>query len=185
MPTPPRPLPVPSSMIVAPQPEGVEAGAAMLAAGGNALDATLACALTQGVVDPMMCGIGGIGTLQVYDPKTGTHLVLNGLGTCPGAAREDMWADAFKGECSDGFGYRVKGYANELGPLAVTVPGALRIFADAHARLGRKPWDALFSQAIGFAEEGWIIRPHVHAMFTMDERPYGRLSYAEKLSYTE
>lgn len=185
MPKPPRRLPVPRGMIVAPQPEAVEAGAAMLAAGGNALDATLACALTQGVVDPMMCGIGGIGTLQIFDPKTGVHLVLNGLGTCPGAAREDMWANAFEGECSDGFGYRVKGYANELGPLAVTVPGALRIFADAHAKLGRKPWEALFSAAIGFAEEGWIIRPHAHAMFTMDERPYGRLSYIEKLSYTE
>jgi gamma-glutamyltranspeptidase/glutathione hydrolase len=157
----------------------------MLAAGGNALDAALACALTQGVVDPMMCGIGGIATLQVFDPKTGTHQVINGLGTCPAAAREDMWADAFEGECSDGFGYRVKGYANELGPLAVTVPGALRVFADAHARLGRKPWAALFEAAMGFATEGWIIRPHVHAMFTLDERPYGRLSYVQKLGHTE
>jgi gamma-glutamyltranspeptidase/glutathione hydrolase len=185
MPRPARRLPAPRAMIVAPQPEAVEAGAAMLAAGGNALDAALACALTQGVVDPMMCGIGGIATLQVLDPRTGTHRVLNGLGTCPGAARPDMWADAFEGECSDGFGYRVRGHANELGPLAVTTPGALRVFADAHAAMGRKPWGALFDAAVGFAEEGWIVRPHVHAMFTMDERPYGRLSYAEKLAYTE
>ena len=185
MPRPARRLPVPRAMVVAPQPEAVEAGAAMLAGGGNALDAALACALTQGVVDPMMCGIGGIATLQVLDPATGTHLVLNGLGTCPAAAREDMWSADFEGECADGFGYRVKGYVNERGPLAVTVPGALRVFADAHARLGRKPWAQLFDPAIGFAEEGWIIRPHVHAMFTMDERPYGRLSYVEKLGHTE
>ncbi|SDB49633.1 gamma-glutamyltransferase family protein [Belnapia rosea] len=182
---PPRRLPSPRAMVVAPQPEAVEAGAAMLAAGGNALDAALACALTQGVVDPMMCGIGGIATLQILDPASGTHRVLNGLGTCPGAAREDMWAADFLGECPDGFGYRVKGYANECGPLAVTVPGALRVFADAHARLGRRPWASLFEAAIGFAEEGWIIRPHVHAMFTLDERPYGRLSYVEKLGHTE
>ncbi|MCO6418939.1 gamma-glutamyltransferase family protein [Siccirubricoccus sp. KC 17139] len=185
MPRPARRLPVPKAMIVAPQPEAVEAGTAMLAAGGNALDATLACALTQGVVDPMMCGIGGIATLQVFDPRSGTHQVINGLGTCPAAARPEMWAADFLGECSDGFGYRVKNYANELGPLAVTVPGALRVFADAHAALGRKPWASLFEAAIGFAEEGWIIRPHVHAMFTLDERPYGRLSYVEKLGYTE
>ena len=94
-------------MIVAPQPEAVEAGAAMLAAGGNALDAALACALTQGVVDPMMCGIGGIATLQVLDPRTGTHRVWNGLGTCPAAATPDMWESIFEGECADGFGYRV------------------------------------------------------------------------------
>ena len=185
MPRPPRRLPAPRAMIVAPQPEAVEAGTAMLAAGGNALDAALACALAQGVVDPMMCGIGGIATLLVLDPASGTHVVLNGLGTCPGAAREDMWADIFEGECSDGFGYRVKGHVNELGPQAITTPGALSVFAEAHARLGRKPWHALFEAAIAFAEEGWIVRPHVHAMFTMDESPYGRLSYADKLRFTE
>src|SRR5690349_24398893 len=81
MPKPPRRLPAPRAMVVAPQPEAAEAGAALLAAGGNALDAALACALTQGVVDPLMCGIGGIATLQVMDPKSGTHLVINGLGT--------------------------------------------------------------------------------------------------------
>ncbi len=182
---PERRLPSPRAMVVAPQPEAVEAGAAMLAAGGNALDAALACALAQGVVDPMMCGIGGIATLQVFDPASGTHTVINGLGTCPAAARADMWAADFLGECPDGFGYRVRDFANECGAKAVTVPGAVRVFADAHARLGRKSWASLFEAAIGFAEEGWIIRPHVHAMFTLDERPYGRMSYPEKLGFTE
>lgn len=185
MPRPARRLPAPRAMIVAPQPEAAEAGAAMLAAGGNALDAALACALTQGVVDPMMCGIGGIATLQVVDPRTGTHRVWNGLGTCPGAATPGMWEAIFEGECADGFGYRVRGHVNELGAQAITTPGALRVFADAHALLGRRSWAALFDGAVGFAEEGWIIRPHVHAMFTMDEAVWGRLSYAEKLRHTE
>jgi gamma-glutamyltranspeptidase/glutathione hydrolase len=35
-------------MIVAPQPEAVEAGAAVLARGGNAIDAAIACAFVQG-----------------------------------------------------------------------------------------------------------------------------------------
>ena len=182
---PTRRLPAPRAMIVAPQPEAVEAGAAMLAAGGNALDAALACALTQGVVDPMMCGIGGIATLQVFDPRTGTHRVWNGLGTCPAAARPDMWEAIFEGECADGFGYRVRGQVNELGAQAITTPGALRVFADAHAELGRRPWATLLDGAVGFAEEGWIIRPHVHAMFTLDEAAWGRLPYVAKLRFTE
>jgi gamma-glutamyltranspeptidase/glutathione hydrolase len=185
MPRPSRRLPDHRAMIVAPQPEAAEAGAAMLAAGGNALDAALACALTQGVVDPMMCGIGGIATLQVLDPASGTHRVWNGLGTCPGASRAEMWATLFEGECADGFGYILRGHVNELGAQAVTTPGTLRVFADAHAALGRRPWAALFEQAMGFAEEGWIIRPHVHAMFTMDEGRWGRLPYADKLRFTE
>ncbi len=57
MPRPARALPAPTAMIVAPQPEAVEAGQSILAAGGSAVDAALACAFTLGVVDPLMCGI--------------------------------------------------------------------------------------------------------------------------------
>jgi gamma-glutamyltranspeptidase / glutathione hydrolase len=63
MPRPARALAACSAMIVAPQPEAVEAGQSILAAGGSAVDAVLACAFTQGVVDPLMCGIGGLGSL--------------------------------------------------------------------------------------------------------------------------
>jgi gamma-glutamyltranspeptidase/glutathione hydrolase len=83
----------------------VEAGTAILAAGGNALDAALACALTQGVVDPMMCGIGGLRRAAHPRPEDGRPPGLNGLSTCPGACTEMMWAEAFERECSDGYGY--------------------------------------------------------------------------------
>ena len=81
MPRPLRTLPKPTAMIVAPQPEAVEAGAAMLAAGGNAVDAVLACAFTQGVVDPLMCGVGGLGVIHIYDSRTGRHEIIDGLST--------------------------------------------------------------------------------------------------------
>ena len=48
-----------TGMIVAPQPEAVEAGAKVLADGGNAYDAALACAFVQFIVDPHSCGVGG------------------------------------------------------------------------------------------------------------------------------
>lgn len=185
MPRPERRLSEPRAMIVAPQPEAVEAGTTVLTDGGNALDAVLACALTQGVVDPMMCGIGGLGVLQIFDPATGDHLVLNGLSTCPAACTEGMWEAGFEGECPDGYGYILRGHVNELGHAAVTTPGILRVFAEAHRRWGRRDWASLFEPAIATATEGWLVRPHVATMFALDERAYGRLSYRHKLAFTE
>ncbi len=178
-------LPSPRAMITAPQPEAVEAGLAILAGGGNAMDAVLACALTQGVIDPLMCGVAGLGVLQIFDAATGDHVVMNGLSTCPSACTETMWQDVFEGECPDGYGYILKGHVNELGHSAVTTPGILRLLAQAHGRWGSKPWASLFEPAIAAATEGWIIRPHVATMFALDETAYGRVSYRDKLAHTE
>src|SRR3984957_15369868 len=109
MPRPSRTLPNPTAMIVAPQPEGVEAGQSILAAGGSAVDAVLACAFTQGVVDPLMCGIGGLGSMQVFDAATGRHVVLDGLSTCPAGCTPGMWERVFERECADGYGYVLTG----------------------------------------------------------------------------
>lgn len=171
-------------MIVAPQPDAVEAGRDVLAAGGTAVDAAIACALVQGVVDPMMCGVGGLGVLHVHHGPSGRREIIDGLSTVPAAATPSMWADLFEGVCADGFGYRIRGAANELGHGAVTTPGILRVFEAAHASYGRLPWAELFAPAIARAREGWAIRPHVHTMFTADESVYGRRSMAEKLAFT-
>ena len=184
MPKPKRLRPPYKAMIVAPQPEAVEAGLSLLAAGGNALDAVLACALTQGVVDPMMCGIGGLGVMQIFDPGSGRNVILDGLSACPSACTPDMWATLFERECSDGYGYVLKGGVNELGHGAVTTPGIMRVFGDAHAAFGKLPWAELFAPAIGHAEGGWMVRPHVATMFALDEAGYGRLPYIKKLAFT-
>jgi len=185
MPRPARRLPAPRAMIVAPQPEAVEAGEAVLRAGGNALDAVIACALAQGVVDPMMCGLGGLGVLHLLDPRSGESLILDGLSAAPSACREDMWADRYVGECPDGFGYILRGHVNEIGHGAVTTPGIVRVFGMAHARFGRAAWEGLFAPAIGLAEAGWLVRPHVATMFHLDEKALGRLPYSAKLGLTE
>ena len=54
--------PFATGMVVAAQPEAVEVGVEALRAGGNAVDAAVACALVAGVVDPQMCGIAGFGS---------------------------------------------------------------------------------------------------------------------------
>ncbi len=171
-------------MITAPQPEAVEAGHRVLAAGGSAVDAVLACAFTQGVVDPLMCGIGGLGVMQVFDPATGRHVILDGLSTCPAACSETMWEGIFQRECADGYGYVLAGHVNEIGRQAVTTPGILRVFEAAHRDFGRLSWGELLAPAIRFARDGWAVRPHVAGVFATNDAPYGRLPYADKLRLT-
>ena len=72
------------SLISAPQPEAVEAGARVLKQGGNAVDAAITCALVQGVVDPQMCGVAGFGSLQLYLPAAGHHYCIDFHGKAPG-----------------------------------------------------------------------------------------------------
>lgn len=180
-----RRLPVPNAMIVAPQPEAANVGAEVLANGGSAMDAVLACALVQGVVDPLMCGIGGFGIMHVYDPATKTQLVWTGLGGCPKAATPEMWNNIYQGETTDGFGFIVKDFLNETGATSVAAPPILRLFQSAHKRFGRLGWSDLFQPAIGVANEGWLVRPHVYTVFMQNERKYGRMNFGEKLMVSE
>ena len=67
-------------MIVAAQPESAEVGALVLRRGGNAIDAAVACAFTQCVVDPQMAGIAGYGAMQVFMPGKGVHETIEFYG---------------------------------------------------------------------------------------------------------
>src|SRR5215510_3524147 len=102
-------------MIVAPQPEATEAGADVLREGGNAVDAGIACALVQGVVDPMMCGIAGFGSCGIYMPGKKFHGYIDFHAPAPLAARPDMWADLIESEARDGYGFILRGRVNDIG----------------------------------------------------------------------
>ena len=171
-------------MIVAPQPEAVEAGAMVLKEGGNAIDAGIACAFVQGVVDPQMTGIAGFGSLQAYLPGIGVHGCIDFHGKAPLATRPNMWEDLIEGEARDGFGFILKGRVNDLGYQSITVPGSLKAYAEAHAAWGRVPWVEVMAPAIEHAREGVMIRPQMYQWWVNDDR-FGRVTPVELLSLTE
>ena len=78
------------AMVSCAQPEAAESGIEILKAGGNAVDAAVATAFAQTVVDPLMCGIAGFGTAAVYMPGKSTHEYFDFHSPAPLAAREDM-----------------------------------------------------------------------------------------------
>lgn len=168
-------------VISAPQPEAVEAGALALKRGGNAIDAAITCALVQGVVDPMMCSIAGVGTLQVYMPDQGVHDCLNFTGKAPAAARPDMWEDLIEGEATDGFGFRLRGRVNEMGYQSVAIPGSLKAYFEVATRYGKMDWADIVQPSIDHAEKGWTVRPHVYKNIARHDSGFGRIDNLTKI----
>ena len=171
------------AMIVAPQPEPAEAGADVLREGGNAVDAGIACALVQGVVDPLMCGIAGFGSCGIYMPGKKFHGYVDAHAPAPLGARPDMWADLIESEARDGYGFILKGRVNDIGYRSICAPANLRMYYEAHREHGRLPWSRIVEPAIAWAEGGWTVRPHV-AYWWSDDGDFGRAPNHERTGFT-
>lgn len=173
----------PTAMIVAAQPEAAEAGARVLMRGGNAVDAAMAAALVQGVVDPQMCGIAGFGNCQIYLPGRGVHTCIDFHGKTPLAATPDMWLDRLEGETRDGFGFLVKDEINDLGYQSVTSPGSLLAYFEAVRDYGTFDWSDVVAPAIAQADQGFAVRPHVRFWWDYGGA-LGRADVARRLGHS-
>ena len=85
-----RPVHATRGMVVTNHPLASAAGAKMLAAGGNAVDAAVGALFALSVVEPMMVGVFGAGHAQIVTPG-GLHTVVDAYTTAPAAARPDMF----------------------------------------------------------------------------------------------
>jgi gamma-glutamyltranspeptidase / glutathione hydrolase len=132
-------------IVAAESPLAAQAGAMILARGGNAVDAAVAANAVMGVVAPMMDGIGGDLFAIVYDAKTGKLYGLNASGWAPAA----ISADFLKG----------KGFKEmpETGIHSVTVPGAVDGWSKLLEKFGTKKFPDVLSAAIHYAREGFPV----------------------------
>lgn len=145
-------------MVVSNHPLASAAGAQMLLAGGNAIDAAIATLFALTVVEPMMVGVlgGGLSHIRTAD---GRHLVIDALSTAPAAARADMYrtiADTLPDY------QETVGRQNHRGVLAVAVPGALAGWCSALARFGTMALAEVLAPAIHLAERGFVVTPYLH-----------------------
>jgi gamma-glutamyltranspeptidase/glutathione hydrolase len=148
-------------MIVAAHPLAVEAGYAMLARGGSAVDAAIAAQLALGLVEPQSSGLGGGGFMLVHDARSRRAVAYDGRETAPQAARPDRFLDAN--------GTPLRFVDAVVGGRSVGVPGLVALLERAHRRHGRLAWAALFEPAIALAERGFDVTPRLAALLA-DER---------------
>jgi gamma-glutamyltranspeptidase len=122
-------------------PVATMAGLDMLKSGGNAVDAAIAVALTLGVVEPHMSGIGGDGFYHVWSARDARGSTFNGTGTAPALATVEH--------------YRAAGGIPTFGALSVQTPGMVAGLGALHAAHASRPWGALFGAAIEAARDGF------------------------------
>jgi len=173
-----------TGIIVAAQPEAVEAGALVLRRGGNAVDAAITAAFVQCVVDPQMTGITGYGSMQIFMPGKGVHEVSDFFARSPLAVRPDMWEDKLIGEARDGFSFTIEGRVNEMGYQAVGTPTNLKGFASALERHGTMDLAQAVQPAIAFARDGFTIRPYMSYFWNLDDSALGRSSTRDLLAFS-
>lgn len=133
-------------------PLATQAGLDVLRAGGNAIDAAVAIALTLGVVEPHMSGIGGDGFYHVVDGRTAKSSIFNGTGAAPRSATPERFPES-------------SGGIPVNGPLSASTPGMIAGIAAMHASGASRSWESLFEAAIDAASNGFAAT-HAYRFFT-------------------
>ena len=133
--------------IAAGHPLTAEAGARVLRAGGNAVDALLAAAFTAFVTEGPLTGPAGGGFALVHEPG-GTTTMLDCFFGVPSAALGEM--EELLIDFGDS-GTQVF----HIGEGSVAVPGLLSGLEQLHARFSSREWGDLVEPAIALAHAGF------------------------------
>ncbi len=157
-----RPASGSRGMVVSNHPLASSAGAEMLAAGGNAIDAAIATLFTLTVVEPMMVGIigGGMAHIRLAD---GSHRFIDGQSTVPSAVKPDTYTSK-PGSAHDVFD--TVDDENLNGAKAVAVPGSLKAWCETLERFGTMSLADVMQPAIKHAARGYAATHYLHECIT-------------------
>jgi gamma-glutamyltranspeptidase/glutathione hydrolase len=135
-----------------------QAGADVLAAGGDAVDAAIATSFAIGVLEPWMSGPTGGGALMLWRADSGKAQALNYGMRAPKGLNPKDYPLTGEGVAGDLFPWeKVVDDRNVQGATAVAVPGLVDGMGQMHERFGKMPWADLVAPAIGFAREGLLV----------------------------
>ena len=144
--------------------EASAAGAAVLAEGGNAVDAAVATAFTLAVTYPPAGNLAG-GGFAVGRTPGGELYALDFRETAPAGT----WRNSFLAP-----GGKARRGASTQGGLAVGTPGTVRGLEALHRRYGRLPWARLIQPAVRLARDGFAVPPGLARIFSLNAADLGR-----------
>jgi gamma-glutamyltranspeptidase/glutathione hydrolase len=142
-------------MVSSAHPMATEAGLMILKKGGNAFDAAVAIAATLNVVEPMMSGMGGYGTILVYDAAKMKVRYLDSSGKIPKNVNSDVYRTPTPGFMD-----------NRRGPKAISTPGNVNAWEAMSKEYGKLKWKDLFTRAIKIANEGFPVSRGMERMLS-------------------
>ena len=119
----------------------------ILEAGGNAVDAAIAAALLQGLLEPQMAGIGGDCFILLSPAGSEEIIALNGSGRAPNKIDAEKIRDT---------GHSVMPLR---GVESITMPGAIDAFCRLSADYGKIGLKASLAPAIHYMKSGVPIAP--------------------------
>lgn len=142
-------------MVVTANPLATQAGAAILAQGGNAVDASIAVEAVLGLVEPQATGIGGGGFVLYFNAATKTVTSFDAREAAPSAATGSLFLDTTGAPLA--FSTAV------FSGKSVGVPTVVKLWDMIARRYGSLPLATLLRPAIDLATNGFAISPRMAA----------------------
>jgi gamma-glutamyltranspeptidase/glutathione hydrolase len=137
-----------------------QAGASVLARGGNAVDAAAATSFALAVCEPAGSGLGGMAIMVLHWAESQETFTIEGSCRAPQAATPEAVAAS----------HRYRGYP------AIAVPTFVAAWDDVLAAYGSLGVDELLAPAIRLAEEGFPVTALQHALARQYQKPLRGLS---------
>jgi len=143
----------PTGCVTSCDPRTAEAGAAMLRAGGTAVDAIVAAAAMASVVEYSLVSLGSGGIAMVLPEPGATPRVLDFFVQTPGLGGSPKPLPGQPGlrEVFIDFGTEKQPF--HIGSCSVAVPGVVAGLYELHQRDGKLPWADVLAPAIAMAAQ--------------------------------
>lgn len=137
------------------------AGAEILRAGGNAIDAGVAAGMALSVLESELVGFAGVAPIILYVAEIDRVVTISGLGAWPVATDQTLFETKYGGKIPEGI-------------LRTVVPSAPDAWITALQQFGTMSFAEVSSFAIEFAKKGFHMYPLMSELIEKNHSNYNR-----------